>query len=512
MNELLQRKRMIMENSFKKLLGSMLKRGHIIILFILLFLFFSWLTWNTPLTGDDWTWQSQRGIDRLKNHFENYNGRYLSNVLEIIFVRIEWVRIIAQGIFSAALVYFAVKSTSKKITVATSLLAMILLLTMPIQVYAQTFGWTAGYVNYVISIVGLLVYLSVVSNIFKKEEPKYKKIAVFAVALLGFCTQLLVEHMTIFAVYTAILVVIWSKVKYKKFFAVHISYLVSTLVGAVIMFSNGAYLNVFLGKDTYREISDATLMEKIITIYSGNMHRYIFENNTWIVLFVSIVGILIFEKYQTKSISMKVLKKIVVCYFYIYSMIVLLARVPAVQETYIEFEGFYSILSVIYFIFLGLIPIVIVDRATKIYCWYLLSGVLLLSAPFIFIAPYGPRCAFASIVFLLLFGMKLLDYLSLEYSWSFSKMAKPLIALSVVVVIYLGVNLYPNGEADRERLELIAQNPNGQKGVIQVQAIPNPKFHWMPDPHEKRYMTKFFKENNNIPPTTKIKLFIKKPL
>lgn len=503
---------MFMEKSFKGLFGEIMKQSRLVTLFILIFLFFSWLTWNTPLTGDDWTWQSQRGLDRLKNYFENYNGRYLSNILEIILVRSEWLRIIFQGIISAALVYFTVKSTTKKITVATSLLALILILTIPIQVYAQTFGWTAGYVNYVVSIVAILIYISIVSNIFKKEEPKYKKITIIAVALIGFCTQLLVEHMTLFAVYTAILVVIWAKLKYKKFFAVHISYLVSTLVGAVVMFSNGAYLNVFLGKDTYREISDATLIEKIITIYSGNMHRYIFENNTWIVLFVSIVGVLVFEKYQAKSLSMKILKKIAVFYFYIYSILVLLGRVPAVQENYIEFEGFYSILSIVYFIFLCLIPFAIADKATKIYSWYLLSGVVLLSAPFIFIAPYGPRCAVASILFLLLFGMKLLDYLNLEYSWSFSKLTKPLLALSVVVVLYLGANLYPNGEADRERLESIAQDPNGHKNVIRVQAIPNPQFHWMPDPHEKRYMTQYFKQNNNIPPNTKIKLIIKKPL
>jgi len=34
-----------------------------------------------PYTGDDWAWGSKIGIDRLNNWFENYNGRYVGNLI-----------------------------------------------------------------------------------------------------------------------------------------------------------------------------------------------------------------------------------------------------------------------------------------------------------------------------------------------------------------------------------------------------------------------------------------------
>ena len=40
-----------------------------------------------PYTGDDWAWGSKIGIDRLNNWFENYNGRYVGNLIVLAMTR-----------------------------------------------------------------------------------------------------------------------------------------------------------------------------------------------------------------------------------------------------------------------------------------------------------------------------------------------------------------------------------------------------------------------------------------
>lgn len=485
---------------------QMVKRnkGKIILTYIMIFIFFLWCTWNTPLTGDDWTWQSHLGVYRLKHFFDEYNGRYLSNLLEIALVRVSWLRILFQSICSTLLIYLISKITMKKVTYATVLSIFIFLMTIPQTVYAQTFGWTAGYVNYIVSLIALLTYFIIILNIFEEKEPTYKPYTIYLVATLGLLTQLLVEHITLFSIYSAILVIIYAKIKFHRFFKLHITYLIASIVGAVIMFSNSAYMQIIFGKDDYREISNKSLIEKTVQIYSGSMHRLLFENNVWIVLCISIVGLAIFGKYNASTKCMKYIKYFVVSTLYSYSVITLLATSSFIQLIFKRHELVLSLFSILFFISLCLIPLAIDQMKVRIFSWYLLSGVVLLSAPFVFITPYGPRCAIASIVFLLLFAYVLINYYGEKYQLSFSIWNKPAIVISVVIALYFAIALHQNGRVDRERLAEINKAVANKEPIITIRAIPNAKFHWMTEPEEHVFMTKYFKRAHKIPKKTKI--------
>ncbi|XVK01651.1 hypothetical protein NR806_07665 [Staphylococcus lugdunensis] len=71
---------------------------------VFIILFFLLLSAITPLSGDDWTWRTHVGMDRLKSFFYDYNGRYISNIIEIIFVRSSFIRVIGMTIFSSLLI------------------------------------------------------------------------------------------------------------------------------------------------------------------------------------------------------------------------------------------------------------------------------------------------------------------------------------------------------------------------------------------------------------------------
>lgn len=474
----------------------------------LIIVYFGWLTWNTPLTGDDWTWQSSLGMDRLHTFFANYNGRYVSNILEIILVRSEWIRIVFHAFVTFGLLYFMTKVTTKKPTKSFFLLAFILVFSMSTKIFAQTFGWTAGFVNYVVSIVLILVYLTIVKRVFTQNEPTYHKWTVYGMVALGFFSQLIVEHGTLFSVYTALIVLFVTKYKLKKVYKEHIAYFVASIVGAICMFSNGAYLNVLLGKDDYRNLLDQSFTEKVVDIYTNRMSGYVFELNMWVILFISVVAILVWSHVKPKTIRVQIIQIVSIVYFYAYGIVVILSNVPSMHQIFSEHTYTMSILSLVYLLVLCLVPLAIADRRTKAYSWYLLSGVVLMSLPFMLISPYGPRCAFASVIFLILFGMKLLDYYRHTVPFNFERLFVPLTMLTLVVGVQLGVSLAENGHVDRERLHKISTDlvEKPDRKTLRVERIPNPQYHWMPNPNEKVYMTQFFKQNHNIDENVTIKI------
>src|SRR5699024_10912344 len=170
-------------------------------IYVSLFVFFLIMSTIIPLTGDDWTWKSYLGMERLKSFFENYNGRYISNILEIIivrctlvrildmvicsylfiiiifknileiiFVRFTLVRILGMAICSSLFIIFMYKISTNKKNPLFIFYILFLVLLMPLSVFSQTLGWTAGYVNYVFSVTILLYFISLY------KQKKYIKI------------------------------------------------------------------------------------------------------------------------------------------------------------------------------------------------------------------------------------------------------------------------------------------------------------------------------------------------
>src|SRR5699024_5298201 len=170
-------------------------------IYLSIFAFFLLLSSLTPLTGDDWTWKSYIGIKRLESFFENYNGRYISNILELIFVRFTFVRILAMAIGSTLLIYYMYKiSTIKKNPI---FMLFILVLLMPLSVFKQTLGWTAGYVNYVISVVIMLSFI----RLYTKETlTKLNFLKIIFYFLFSIIAMLVVEHVTLYLLFISFLI------------------------------------------------------------------------------------------------------------------------------------------------------------------------------------------------------------------------------------------------------------------------------------------------------------------
>ncbi|MGG3272400.1 DUF6056 family protein [Priestia aryabhattai] len=478
--------------------------------YILVVIFFGFIAYSVPLTGDDWTWATHIGIDRLNSSFENYNGRYVSNILEIIVTRVEWLRILIATIISTLLVFTTAKITEKKDRKVSVLLSFFLFIMIPTKIFSQTFGWTAGYVNYIPSIVLLLIYLLIVKNIMGEETPTYNKNLNYLVILLGLITPLIVEHVTLFALYTGFLVIVYTYLKHKKHYLVHWAYFISTIIGSIVMFTNGAYLRVLSGQDTYRSVKENTgILHRFYSTYKESMYQFLFSENVLVQLIISVLVILLLLRATTpkKRIEngLKILFLFVIVGFDLF--ILIFKGILGNEYLGIYTLDFEAIFSIIYFLTICIsVLLFIQERTSKIKLIYYLSGVILLIIPFVFIAPFGPRCVFGTYTFMVLFILELLSYLETVYDWSYTSLKKVLFISNLLVMIALGFIIGMNGYADRMRIQKLENDLQQKAKVIEISELPYPQFHQMSSPRPGWYQATTFKILYKIPNDVEIKV------
>lgn len=477
-----------------------------------IFSFFLFISYNTPLSGDDWTWGSAIGWGRFQNHFVNYNGRYLSNLLELVMTRSDILRYLIIASFSTLLIVMVGKITSHKKTLIPLLLASILILLTPTKVFAQTFGWTAGFINYVPSLALLLIYVYLIRNIYSEIKPEYNKWLSLIVFPIGILTQLIVEHVTLFSIFTAIWVIIYTYIKHKKIMFFHLSYLASLIIGGIIMFSNGAYWNVLKGTDSYRSVGyEATekmgLFAKIYYVYSERIYKFLFLENVVINLIIGILIIVLIVRFISNSKWINYIIKPILLSVISTSLLYLLVIKNVLGNEYFgnKTNDFEALLCFLFFMSIVVAITLFVDiHFYKIRLLYYLSGVVFLIAPFIFITPFGPRVVFATYVFMVLVCLELFVYLT--ESLSYNKLIQPLIVILVVLVMGYGFIFTMNGITSRERLIHLESEIDKKETKIELRELPFLQFHWMPSPKPNLYHTKTFKMYYNVPTETEIEI------
>src|SRR5699024_8173643 len=341
--------------------------------------------------------------------FSGYNGRYISNLLEIISVRFELFKIFLMTCFSTLLIFFMSKLVFREDSNNRSIYVLVLVILMPITIFQQTFGWVAGYVNYVISIVFVLYFILLFRNIFENNI-KLKTWQRYVNTLLAVFSMLFVEHISLYLLFIGLAFNLLLYIKYKTYSIDSSLALLGFIVGFIIMFSNKAYLAVFTGADTYRTIgSDESLIVKMFNIYVYQMNFHFYINNILIITMIFTIALItILVKRKINAINTVLL--------------LLLGSGPLFlfinQENLLEFRkgsGIYLLSSLIFSLFLiAFILFLIYNfKNTPIFyetLFYLTSS-FILSAPFLIITPYGGRAAMGSFIFIILLLLKLMRYL-----------------------------------------------------------------------------------------------------
>ena len=217
-----------------------------------------------PYTGDDWAWGSKIGIDRLNNWFENYNGRYVGNLIVLAMTRSNLLKAVIMSFCLTGIVALCEYIFKRKWVFYVSCVALVLI---PKLIFRQAVVWTAGYANYVTSMFFTLLFIAYVYPIFQETMPRRKVWHCLPLFVLAVINALIVEHLTIYNVVLACGVLVYTICVHRKVVASHVAYLIGSVAGAAYMFSNSAYHTIANNQDQYRQNAEGVVINRAFDNY-----------------------------------------------------------------------------------------------------------------------------------------------------------------------------------------------------------------------------------------------------
>ena len=173
----------------------------------------------------------------MKKGFAGYNGRYMGNLLAILITRSVAAKalIIATGVVWLLCVmyknvYFKEEEKAKE-NLFLLLSCIFLLLSIPVTLFQQSYGWPAAFVNFFPPVVLFLIYYNWTEWIYVeyRKMPLWKTVLVIPI---GFCVQLFSEHVTLFVLLYAAWVVVYTLIRHRKLLAMQVNFLWSSVLGA----------------------------------------------------------------------------------------------------------------------------------------------------------------------------------------------------------------------------------------------------------------------------------------
>jgi len=467
------------------------------IISMLAVLLFALLAWLFPYTGDDWAWGSSIGTKRLSIFFDNYNGRYLGNLLILLVSRSVVVRVIlmAAAYYISCWLCHAYSSHRKN---AGLVLAVILFFMMPRSMFTQAVVWSSGFANYVPSAILSVAYILMVRNITGQEAPRYGKYLWIATAVIGFVGAPFMENVALFNICLGLAVIGYTALKFKKLYAAHVGFLIGAVTGAVWMFTNRAYVTISNGGDDYRTAPSGlsgmlgTMKSNIQTVANN-----VLITNCAICLLASVLLLVLtvrFAKSNQKGRWLAVGAMVINggCV-----LLALLCNIPAALKVIQAITGeFYSELRIAILLGYGLslvaVVLICMPKGSRFRMLLPVYCIPVSVAPLLVVTPIGPRCFYISYLLTTVFVVDLFSFLIRDIrTVPYKRLLGGLGAVAVLLgCLYVSVFL-PVHHYDNKRNEFAKrQSDNGDSQIV-VCRLPNEDFLWVSSPEYEPWSTRY---------------------
>lgn len=283
------------------------KLSFYLIIFIIFGLIGTWM----PLLGDDLHWGTYFGSNYFpQGIFLKYDGRYLGDLLVILITKFKPVAFLAYGTFMTTIVFLIQKIREQilptiSIGLTSSSLATIFILLMPKVIFKQILGWHSGFANYVPSLIFPLFMLYLILKNYDNKNIHYYRTNLYLIFFASIAAQFFAEHLTLLNVFNSILVWIFLRNHFGRSFKnVLNSIVIGNIIGAFLMFINGAYLKIIFGSDSYRSLKGSSSSDTMV-----NYMRTQFTPKTLIAVSITIIIfslITIFYSLKIKNIKQKI--------------------------------------------------------------------------------------------------------------------------------------------------------------------------------------------------------------
>lgn len=507
----------------------------IFFMYAFFFIFYLWLALQIPYTHDDWDWGLPNGLHQLFS--ANINSRYAGNFFEIIMTRSYFLKSIIMGITFWSIPWLITnlsinldkKNFNEKEYISKKLYIFIwcniLLLSMPTNIWQQTYGWVAGFSNFVLSTLFFLIYLQIWYFIFEKKNlTEFSLILNFAIFIFAIFMQLFIENLTLITLFISIFFILIYYLQNKHFSLIEFLILLGNFIGAAIMFSSNIYgtlLNTGKAVNGYRQLtfnpnsSFINIISGFIKSFFLNIAPAIWQNNKILCCFISIVFI-IYLIYLYGSIS-KGISRILIVLHIVFSLYYILNT--AIECTHIFFDTqinyFHVIISWSFFFFI-LINLIIFkhykpkNTYTALFLWLLTPLVM---CPMVAINTVGLRSYFTTTCFLVVFSCTMLNSalnlvsthttLSNIIKKHIKKLKLVSFLLLFFICIFRGNVYYKIGQTNRERYVLIKNAITHNKNEFYLKNYPHEEYLWYPNPSNEQRLI-FFKEFYRIPQNVEI--------
>ena len=472
----------------------------------------------TPYCHDEWQWGLPERMELMKSGFQNYNGRYLGNLLALVITRNQWAKAFVMAGVMLMLLWILcrigestgcgepVKSEqwgqlgeTQGITLL--LFGIILLFAVPDTLYAQSYGWSAAFVNFAPPVLLFLIFFykteSAYSDWQEQESSSVPCCILFAV--LCFASQLFSEHNTLFHIGYAGWLILYCLYRYKRIDPLHFTALCSYIAGAVVMFSNGAYRRAAEHTDGYKTISFH--LNDLLSGYAENICSNILLVNR--VLIVLLTGTLLFCLYRRGKRDMFTAWTVFILSGYTFYAI--WQKVDPGWHFFgnSQNDGYMRmVLTIVYVIHVLVVIWKTVPPETRMSICVLIVSAFAGSMPLLAADPIGMRCFYVSYVLEAAAVLKLLALSKSKVQAAFLKN----ILIGTVAFGLLAVYLWMFRDVDRyvkAREQAVIEAAANQAASVSLPYLPHSRHFWITVPPNETW-EKRFKEFYGIPQKMKL--------
>lgn len=456
-------------------------------LFICLF-----IAYQLPYTFDDWDW----GLDRVGLvHFltGDVNSRYVGNFFEVIMTRSRMAKTLIIGVVSFFIpimisVVVSEISGSNRNRISITSAAFVMIALIDFNVLQQTYIWVAGFANYVISMLLLLVFIY-----FFISSKDYDTVKCVLIGLLSLALQLFLENLTLCVLLLAMIgVVIYRKKKY-------ICMTVGAAVGTAIMFSSSIYPELYKYGQTSNGVRSVTFDSSLpfTDIVKNLIRTYTVENffgrviSTSVVICVIISAFYIYKIAKSKDMSLSSRMW--------YSVLIAFVGFMLVVRKTTDYDKYIGPLwYVVSFVLIGTL---VENKRQRNIMFGFLAFAQLLVVPLAAVGGWSSRNYLTSDILLIVVACYLLNNAleTIDFKQAMQKILPALLSLCIMAVYAPALVIYSSiGKIDRERYQIIANTDFEQDSSLSLPAFEYEEYLWNPTPYEE-YSKPFFKEFYGIP-------------
>ncbi len=432
--------------------------------------------------GDDYIWYFVNDIEELSG-YRIPNGRYFTNFLTYVMVRFPLMKyLIYGGALSALIILISNFMDYKKNSGALKYgLTFLLFILLPTVIYSNTITWISGFTNYTISILITLIYIFYCFRILFDNKYNPSKLMIVIASILGFAGALCVENISIYNILFAIFSIIIIFRSRKRFYLSNILYLITSIIGFIVMMSADAYGEIF------NKNPDDSLGIRNVQISFSDIFMQIYQSvgpyfaRDFFVIHILIALCFTFLYFKADKTEWEISKKryskicvnITVLYA-AYSLWVSCFEDFAQFDFGMRIKAFETAFVFIYLISLIYLAYNLFEKNSFLrFAIYLVSSVIVI-APFAMVNPVSPRCFLADAVFwILLTGELFFVCYEQFYFFRSRELCSLICTVSILSGIIMSNMSISNKIWNDTRIDYIKEQLNQNKKMIEIIELPH---------------------------------------